>query len=155
MRVLLSWGTDEDGGILGCGGSPRMADILARDGSYDNLRTPLHKAVVGGCPLAVELLLIRIDVCACSWRVIAKCRAIARVDDTRRRNPSFERRRCGEQRRRSRMPSRLHQRTRRVMTVGAVTRRCGRTPFASRSRRPSRMRRPWNGDDDGRYRSSR
>jgi hypothetical protein len=34
MRVLLSWGTDEDGGILGCGGSPRMADILARDGSY-------------------------------------------------------------------------------------------------------------------------
>ncbi len=31
-------------------------DLLARDASYGDLPTPLHKAVAGGRPLAVQLL---------------------------------------------------------------------------------------------------
>jgi hypothetical protein len=30
--------------------------VLARDASYGDLRTPLHKAVAGGLPIAVQLL---------------------------------------------------------------------------------------------------
>ena len=74
MRMLISWGTDDndnDGvGInadSGGGGgrihppssrcrARRAADLLARDASYGDLRTPLHKAVVGGRPLAAQLL---------------------------------------------------------------------------------------------------
>ena len=74
MRVLLSWGTDDgddgddgddDGGGGGGGGrirppgsGRRAADLLARDASYGDLRTPLHKAVAGGRPLAVQLLMV-------------------------------------------------------------------------------------------------
>ena len=71
MWVLLSWGTDEDnddgvginangsggGGWIcppsSCRHACHTADLLARDTSYSNLRTPLHKAVAGGRPLAV------------------------------------------------------------------------------------------------------
>jgi len=68
MRVLLSWGTDDDddddddggggGRIRPPGGGRRAADLLARDASYGDLRTPLHKAVAGGRPLAVQLLIV-------------------------------------------------------------------------------------------------
>ncbi|KAL3803205.1 hypothetical protein HJC23_003480 [Cyclotella cryptica] len=51
MRILLDWGThDNQGGI--------QTDILARDSSFGDLRTPLHKAVAGGRPMAVQLLLM-------------------------------------------------------------------------------------------------
>ena len=51
MRVLLDWGTcNNPGGI--------QTDILARDSSFGDLRTPLHKAVAGGRPMAVQLLLM-------------------------------------------------------------------------------------------------
>ena len=74
MRMLISWGTDDDDddgvGIdadSGGGGgrirppssrrrARRAADLLARDASYGDLRTPLHKAVAGGRPLAAQLL---------------------------------------------------------------------------------------------------
>ena len=74
MRVLISWETDDndnnDVGInadsSGVGGwirppsSHRRAchatDLLVRDASYGDLRTPLHKAVAGGRPLAAQLL---------------------------------------------------------------------------------------------------
>ena len=75
MWVLISWGTEDndnnhvgiDADDCGEGGgriSPpsshhldcRSADLLARDASYGNLRTPLHKIVAGGRPLAIQLL---------------------------------------------------------------------------------------------------
>ena len=74
MRVLIFWGTDDDddndvridansGGGEGQINPPssrrrarRAADLLARDASYGDLRTPLHKAVAGGRPLAAQLL---------------------------------------------------------------------------------------------------
>jgi len=34
----------------------RAADLLARDASYGDLRTPLHKAIAGGRPLVAQLL---------------------------------------------------------------------------------------------------
>ena len=34
----------------------RTADLLVKDASYGNLRTPLHKAEAGGWPLAAQLL---------------------------------------------------------------------------------------------------
>jgi hypothetical protein len=74
MRVLISWGADDDNddgvgiGADSSGGGRRIhppssrrlarhaADLLARDASYGVLRTPLHKAVAGGRPLAAQLL---------------------------------------------------------------------------------------------------
>ena len=72
MRVLISWGTDDDDDVgidadSGGGGrrirppssrrrACRAADLLARDTSYGDLRTPLHKAVAGGMPITVQLL---------------------------------------------------------------------------------------------------
>jgi hypothetical protein len=74
MRVLISWGTDNnnDDGVgidanSGGGGGAirppssrrharRAAYLLARDASYGNLRTPLHKAMAVGRPLAAQLL---------------------------------------------------------------------------------------------------
>ena len=74
MQVLISWGTDnnDDNGVGidadsgGGGGQIRppssrrcachAADLLARDASYGDFCTPLHKAVAGGRPLAVQLL---------------------------------------------------------------------------------------------------
>ena len=85
MWVLPSWGTDTNnhGGVEinanggGRGGGIRppssrccachAADLLARDASCGNLRTPLHKAMVGGWPLLVQLL-----VCA------LRCRGVLR-----------------------------------------------------------------------------
>ena len=82
MQVLISWGTDDDNnngvGIntnSGGGGrqirppssrrcTRRAADLLARDASYCNLRTPLHKAVAGSQPIMVQLL-VRVS-CRCS-----------------------------------------------------------------------------------------
>ena len=70
MRVLLSWGDDDDvnevyddttSSLQRCRNNRHRrttaADILARDTSYGDLRTPLHKAIAGGRPLAVQLLL--------------------------------------------------------------------------------------------------
>lgn len=58
MQVLLSWRRNNiygDAGVLTneCGG----VDLLAKDASFGDKRTPLHKAVAGGRPLAVQLLL--------------------------------------------------------------------------------------------------
>jgi ankyrin repeat protein len=50
MQVLLDWGTVDN--------SATQTNILAKDSSFGDLRTPLHKAVAGGRPLAVQLLLI-------------------------------------------------------------------------------------------------
>jgi hypothetical protein len=49
MRILLDWGMNNPA---------ERTDILAKDESFGDLRTPLHKAVAGGRPLAVQLLLI-------------------------------------------------------------------------------------------------
>jgi len=75
MRVLLSWGDGDDdddydvhevnddttSSLQRCRNRHRRtattADILAKDTSYGDLRTPLHKAIAGGRPLAVQLLL--------------------------------------------------------------------------------------------------
>jgi hypothetical protein len=76
MRVLLSWNVDDDdddddvnevnddttSSLLQRRRNrhhrrANTADILAKDTSYGDLRTPLHKAVAGGRPLAVQLLL--------------------------------------------------------------------------------------------------
>ncbi|KAL7517594.1 hypothetical protein ACHAWX_002507 [Stephanocyclus meneghinianus] len=51
MRVLLDWGTHNNRGRV-------QTDILARDSSFGDWRTPLHKAVAGGRPMAVQLLLM-------------------------------------------------------------------------------------------------
>ena len=74
MRVLISWGTvnNDNNGVEidansgGGGGQIHLpssrchachaVDLLARDASYGVLRTPLHKAVAGSRPLAVQLL---------------------------------------------------------------------------------------------------
>jgi len=53
MQILLSWG---DGGGENDHGN-KKADLLARDLSFGDKKTPLHKAVAGGRPLAVQLLL--------------------------------------------------------------------------------------------------
>ncbi|KAK1738269.1 hypothetical protein QTG54_010938 [Skeletonema marinoi] len=57
MQVLLSWrqrDTDNRGGV----GDPNGGvNVLSRDVSFGDQRTPLHKAVAGGRPLAVQLLL--------------------------------------------------------------------------------------------------
>jgi ankyrin repeat protein len=50
MEVLLEWGSEQSSAI--------STDILAKDESFGDLRTPLHKAVAGGRPLAVQLLLM-------------------------------------------------------------------------------------------------
>ncbi len=59
MHVLLSWGTSDprnnqhhDSSI-----NSNSANLLAQDSSFGDLRTPLHKAVAGGRPFAVKLLL--------------------------------------------------------------------------------------------------
>jgi hypothetical protein len=65
MRVLLSWNNDNDNNDDNDNTTRRLqryhrrttADILAKDTSYGDLRTPLHKAIAGGRPLAVQLLL--------------------------------------------------------------------------------------------------
>jgi hypothetical protein len=67
MRVLLSWNNDDDDNDndVNDNTTSRLhryhrrttADILAKDTSYGDLRTPLHKAIAGGRPLAVQLLL--------------------------------------------------------------------------------------------------
>mmetsp|Transcript_27121 Transcript_27121/g.65153 ORF Transcript_27121/g.65153 Transcript_27121/m.65153 type:complete len:454 (+) Transcript_27121:46-1407(+) len=49
MQILISWGENDDDGR-------RRADLLARDFSFGDEKTPLHKAVAGGRPLAVQLL---------------------------------------------------------------------------------------------------
>lgn len=49
MQTLLDWGSDN---------TSEMTDILAKDFSFGDQRTPLHKAVAGGRPYAVQLLLI-------------------------------------------------------------------------------------------------
>jgi len=74
VQELISWGTDDDDnddvGInansSGVGGrirppssrrrACRATDLLVRDASYGDLRTPLHKAVAGGRPLEAQLL---------------------------------------------------------------------------------------------------
>ena len=63
MQVLLSWGessshSNENNAsgrsvIL----NSKVANLFAQDSSFGDLRTPLHKAVAGGRPLAVQLLL--------------------------------------------------------------------------------------------------
>ena len=39
-----------------CRRACRAADLMVRDASYGNIRTPLHKAMAGGWPLVVHLL---------------------------------------------------------------------------------------------------
>ena len=59
MQILLSWGddcTDDFNGTDATRTGRRKADLLARDGSFGDGRTPLHKAAAGGRPLAVKLL---------------------------------------------------------------------------------------------------
>jgi len=54
MQVLLSWrqrDTESRGAVDG------GVNLLSRDVSFGDQRTPLHKAVAGGRPLAVQLLL--------------------------------------------------------------------------------------------------
>jgi hypothetical protein len=66
MRVLLSWNNDDNNNDDNDNTTRKLqrchrrttADILAKDTSYGDLRTPLHKAIAGGRPLAVQLLLI-------------------------------------------------------------------------------------------------
>jgi len=56
MQILLSWGSSGGGG----GSSTmnkRQANMLALDTSFGDKKTPLHKAVAGGRPLAVQLLI--------------------------------------------------------------------------------------------------
>lgn len=53
MQILLSWGEANDSATS----TVRRANVLAADYSFGDLRTPLHKAVAGGRPLAVQLLL--------------------------------------------------------------------------------------------------
>jgi len=48
MQVLISWGENGDG---------KKANLLAQDSSFGDKKTPLHKAVAGGRPLAVQLLI--------------------------------------------------------------------------------------------------
>ena len=98
MRVLISWGTtdnnnsgigiDADGGGGGGGGislpsshrrACRVADLLARGSSYGNLRTPLHKAVAGGWPLAVQLLVRTLHCCGVLWEVMQARDALGRT----------------------------------------------------------------------------
>ncbi|KAL7543788.1 hypothetical protein ACHAXR_013380 [Thalassiosira sp. AJA248-18] len=49
MQILLSWGETNI--------HEKPADLLARDTSFGDKKTPLHKAVAGGRPLAVQLLI--------------------------------------------------------------------------------------------------
>ena len=53
MQILLDWGSNS-----GDNGPVNRANILAKDSSFGDLRTPLHKAVAGGRPLAVQLILM-------------------------------------------------------------------------------------------------
>ncbi|KAL9186388.1 hypothetical protein ACHAXT_005626 [Thalassiosira profunda] len=52
MQILLSWGDGDADGR-----NERRANLLAQDASFGDQKTPLHKAVAGGRPLAVQLLL--------------------------------------------------------------------------------------------------
>ena len=56
MQILLSWGTNENYSNGG-GTNKRRANLLAKDISFGDKKTPLHKAVAGGRPLAVQLLI--------------------------------------------------------------------------------------------------
>ena len=71
MQVLLSWGeatanhepnnhsyqTSNDRTYRSIPNNCKLATLLAKDTSFGDKRTPLHKAVAGGRPLAVQLLL--------------------------------------------------------------------------------------------------
>lgn len=53
MQILLDWGCNNSSAL--------QADILAKDESFGDLKTPLHKAVAGGRPVAVQLLLMHLN----------------------------------------------------------------------------------------------
>eukprot|EP00562_Extubocellulus_spinifer_P033633 CAMPEP_0178681636 /NCGR_PEP_ID=MMETSP0699-20121125/1342_1 /TAXON_ID=265572 /ORGANISM="Extubocellulus spinifer, Strain CCMP396" /LENGTH=426 /DNA_ID=CAMNT_0020326109 /DNA_START=3444 /DNA_END=4725 /DNA_ORIENTATION=+ len=54
MQVLLQW--NGGGGSDACN-DRKQCDLLAKDTSFGDMMTPLHKAAAGGRPLAVQLLL--------------------------------------------------------------------------------------------------
>lgn len=56
MQILLSWGSSGDGSSS-VATNNRQANLLALDTSFGDKKTPLHKAVAGGRPLAVQLLI--------------------------------------------------------------------------------------------------
>jgi len=56
MQILLSWGSDNSSSS-GSTTNKRQANLLALDTSFGDKKTPLHKAVAGGRPLAVQLLI--------------------------------------------------------------------------------------------------
>ena len=58
MQILLSWGDDDDERANNNYYTRRRrANLLAQDTSFGDKKTPLHKAIAGGRPLAVQLLL--------------------------------------------------------------------------------------------------
>mmetsp|Transcript_27954 Transcript_27954/g.43943 ORF Transcript_27954/g.43943 Transcript_27954/m.43943 type:complete len:413 (-) Transcript_27954:100-1338(-) len=62
MQVLLSWRQPDRNGRCvtnnsSAGDHNNGVNLLSRDVSFSDQRTPLHKAVAGGRPLAVQLLL--------------------------------------------------------------------------------------------------
>ena len=70
MQVLLEWngvnngggGSDEEAGKTQC-------DLLAKDSSFGDMMTPLHKAAAGGRPLSVQLLVVTLRNRRCTARI--------------------------------------------------------------------------------------
>ena len=61
MQILLSWGSSDSGGSSSITTNNRQANMLAKDTSFGDKKTPLHKAVAGGRPLAVQLLITELQ----------------------------------------------------------------------------------------------
>ena len=97
MRVLISWETDDndnndvginaDSSRVGGGIRPpssrrcacRATDLMVRDASYGDLRTPLHKAVAGSRPLAAQLLVHASRPCGMLWEAMRARDALGRT----------------------------------------------------------------------------
>jgi len=61
MQILLSWGGSTNGSSSSVAMNNRQANLLALDTSFGDKKTPLHKAVAGGRPLAVQLLITELQ----------------------------------------------------------------------------------------------